>query len=336
MPTNSAPADAASDSEAELLPGPLPGWEEVWDGITCRHTPVQGDCKDGWCCIPPGCFVKGSPIDELGHPATVENQVAVILTRGFWIQQYEVTQAQWTALALHNPSGPFVAEQGGDCTDDPRCPVGNLTWFEAVAFANLLSEKQQPPLAPCYALTGCTGELGHKMVCESVALTAPTLYECESYRLPSDAEWEYAVRASTRTAFYSGAIVPGAGGPSECEPYAPLVDIAWYCANSGRSTHPVGQKHPNAWHLFDMTGNAAEWVHDVENGKAPPPGPLQDPGGDLSLYAYRKARGGSAIGWPTVLRSAASIGYPWTSPRPTRGFRLVRTMSSNAGQPDGG
>jgi formylglycine-generating enzyme required for sulfatase activity len=332
----SAPADAAPDWEAEQFPGPLPGWEDVWDGITCRHPPVQGDCKDGWCRIPPGCFVKGSPLDEIGHPATVENQVAVILTRGFWIQQYEVTQADWIAMALHNPAGPFMYQAGGDCTGDPRCPVGNVTWFEALGFANLLSEKHDPPLSPCYMLVGCTGELGSEMVCQSAALTTPTLYECEGYRLPSDAEWEYAIRASTRTAFYSGDIVLDAGGPSECEPYAPAGDVAWYCANSGDFTHPVGQKRANAWHLYDMAGNAAEWVHDVEDGKAPPPGPLQDPGGDLPFYQYRKARGGSAIGWPTLLRSASALGYTWGYRRPTLGFRLVRTMPPNEAQPDGG
>ena len=98
-------------------------------------------------------------------------------------------------------------------------------------------------------------------------LTAPTLYECEGYRLPTDAEWEYAVRASTKTAYYSSDIVPGAGGGWTCESYDPLVSIAWYCANSGNFTHPVGQKYPNAWHLFDMTGNAGEWVTTWTPGK---------------------------------------------------------------------
>ena len=74
------------------------------------------------------------------------------LTRAVWVQQHEVTQALWTSQGLPNPSGPFPDGSGGDCTDDAQCPVGNLTWFEAVSFANTLSEAHDPPLPACYQL----------------------------------------------------------------------------------------------------------------------------------------------------------------------------------------
>lgn len=309
------------------LPGPLPGWEQTFDGIQCEHPPVQADCVNGWCRIPPGCFIKGSPLDEVGHPAKKEDQRAVTLTHGFWIQQYEMTQAQWATLANDNPSRAFPAEPGGDCIDDPQCPVGGVNWFEAVAFANLMSTTHDPPLTPCYVLSDCTGSLGHAMKCGSITLTAPNLYQCNGYRLPTATEYEYAVRASTTGPFYMDA--PNSSipiGPTSCEPWSPATDVAWYCGNSERFTHPVGQKRPNAWHLYDMLGNAYEWVNDEDNGQAPPPGPLTDLGGQLSTFTSRMIRGGAATTWPTLLRSASSLGASWDFSFPQHGFRLVRTI----------
>src|SRR5437773_2036349 len=73
---------------SSLLPGPLPGWEEQRDGITCTHPNVVANCKDGWCQIPAGCFVKGSPLEEWGHPAYIEEQRAALLTHAFIIKQH--------------------------------------------------------------------------------------------------------------------------------------------------------------------------------------------------------------------------------------------------------
>ncbi len=94
--------------------------------------PIVAECEGGWCRIPPGTFIMGSPEDEWGHPARSENQVQVTFTRGFLIQQEEMTQREWTALGLPNPSGRN-ADGTGDCLE-PECPVGNVTWFEAVAW----------------------------------------------------------------------------------------------------------------------------------------------------------------------------------------------------------
>jgi formylglycine-generating enzyme required for sulfatase activity len=92
------------------------------------------------------------------------------------------------------------------------------------------------------------------MACTSISLSKSVIYDCEGYRLLTDAEWEYAVRAGTRTPFYNGDITEHAV-PDDCHPEVNLERIAWYCYNSGGKTHQVGQFQPNAWGLHDMGGN---------------------------------------------------------------------------------
>jgi formylglycine-generating enzyme required for sulfatase activity len=87
------------DSEVPFeLPPATSGWEEARDGITCRHPAVVADCKDGWCRIPKGCFIMGSPESEWGRGLNTENQTATVLTRPFVMQQAESTRGQWEAL----------------------------------------------------------------------------------------------------------------------------------------------------------------------------------------------------------------------------------------------
>jgi len=283
--------------------------------------PIVADCEGGWCRIPPGTFIMGSPEDEWGHPARSENQVQVTLTRGFLIQQEEMTQREWTALGLPNPSGRN-ADGTGDCLE-PECPVGNVTWFEAVAFANRPSGAESLP--QCYELDGCTPGLGEGMACAYIALTTETLYDCEGYRLPTEAEWEYGVRAGTSTAFYSGEITEY-DVQSDCNPDPNLQRIAWYCYNAGGTTHPGGQKEPNGWGLHDMSGNAFEWVHDHYTPRGYGEGPLVDPDGDLVDEPFRVHRGGGFNVWATTCRSADHLHGSWDGRGPGGGFRLVRTL----------
>jgi formylglycine-generating enzyme required for sulfatase activity len=287
---------------------------------------VQADCNDGWCRIPSGCFVKGSPETEWGRARYPEDQVSVIFTRDLLIQQHEVTQGEWTARGLPNPSTDLPLDKAGDCTDDAACPVGNVTWFEAAQFANMLSVAHMPPLSTCYTFDGCIGEMGTGMKCTAASVTTTSVYDCDGYRLPTDAEWEYAARAGTRTAFYSGDITPH-GNDNYCYgPEPSLEGIAWYCSNSGRFTHPVATRGPNAWMLYDMLGNAEEWLHSPQTGNPPPAGPLHDPGGEISQKDFKMRTGGSVIAWPALVRAADRLSYDWRSRTATLGFRLVRSL----------
>jgi len=136
------------------------------------------------------------------------------------------------------------------------------------------------------------------------------------YRLPTEAEWEYAARAGTTTAFYNGDITQ-----EYSDPIDPNLDaIGWYGGNSGSTTHPVAQKQPNAWGLYDMSGNVWEWCQDWYG--AYPDNASVDPGGpsDASL---RVIRGGSWFNYARDCRSALrNYDYP-SARRSSVGFRLA-------------
>ncbi len=129
--------------------------------------------------VPAGTFTMGSPDDEPGH-CKDERRHRVRITRGFWMGETEVTQRQYRALMGKNPS--YFTACGGDC------PAENVGWLDAVRFANALSRKAG--LGPCYEITP-----------SSVRFEGPG---CQGYRLPTEAEWEYAARAGTTAPFWNG------------------------------------------------------------------------------------------------------------------------------------
>jgi formylglycine-generating enzyme required for sulfatase activity len=267
----------------------------------------------------------GSPESEWGHAPVAEVQVAVTLTRPFMIQQAEATQGDWMAAGLPNPNAD--AADAGACVGDAQCPVGNVTWFEAAAYANLLSERHDPPLAPCYRLVSCAGALGEGLHCSTAESTSPTVYECEGFRFPTEAEWEYAARAGTTTAYYSGALVEYGDyvrNFSNCNADPNLERIGWYCFNSGGAAHPGKQLEPNAWGLYDMAGNLNEWNSDWFDGaSATSP---SDPGGTVETRDWRNIRGGAYFGWASLCRMANTSERQWGYRHPSTGFRLVRTL----------
>ena len=207
--------------------------------------------------IDPGSFTMGAPTAELGREPN-EVQHDVTLTDGFYLAETEVTQAQWEAVMGTNPS------HFSGCDD---CPVEWVSWHDAVDYCNALS-----------ALEGL--EPAYEVKCPYVNWDQ----SANGYRLPTEAEWEYACRAGSTTAFYNGGI-------TETQCSDPNLDqIGWYCGNSAWTTHEVGQKLPNAWGLYDMSGNVYEWCWDWRGDY--PLGPVTDPVGPSSGN-MRVMRGGS-------------------------------------------
>ena len=312
--------DSGSDAAADLDSDS----DVLWTEGNCEHPKVEKNCRDGWCSIPSGCFIKGAPPEEYGT-GPIESQVQITLTRPFQIQQHPFTYGEWTALGLDLPD----VDSGYECRNQ-MCPLAYVNNFEAWLLANLVSERHIPPLPPCYELNGCTGEMGEGVICKSVKLTAPTLYECQGFRLPSEYEWEYAARSGTKTPFYSGNFAPDTtpAKAATCNVEEALESIAWYCANSGEKTHEVGTKIFNQWGLHDVIGNVLEITNDPVRS-ARPQDPLEDPGGSLVDYRFRTARGGDFNSWATILRVAFGL----TVPVDARGVgvRLVRTGTENPG-----
>jgi formylglycine-generating enzyme required for sulfatase activity len=175
--------------------------------------------------IPPGTYRIGCTksqrkvCDDDEKPAH-----DVMLPQPFLMGKTEVTQGLYEQIMGSNPS------RFSDCGSS--CPVEKVSWYDAVAFANALSEHLGLP--QCYAISG-----------ENVTL--PSGLSCGGFRLPTEAEWEIAARGG-QDLRYSGSNSADA--------------VAWYLDNSGVKTHPVGQKQPNGYGLYDMSGNVWEWVWD--------------------------------------------------------------------------
>ena len=239
--------------------------------------------SEGFVRVIAGTFLMGSPLNEKGRNDD-ETQHRVTLTKDFYLMKHEVTQAEYHALMGKNPSS------------SPRCgancPVDMVSWKDAITYANKLSEKEG--LSRCYDWPDGTWA--------SIRFLKP----CNGYRLPTEAEWEYAARAGTTTA-YAGA--------------SSINAVAWYRANSDSKPHPVGQKKANAWGLYDMLGNVDEWTWDWYG---PYSSNATDPTGPRSGN-QRVTRGGTWLNGDWQVR-VAHRSYSEGLYDNRIGFRLARTV----------
>ena len=230
-----------------------------------------------------GTFMMGSPEDELGAGGD-ETRHKVTLTKGYWLGKYEVTQAQYEAIMGENPSRFKGADQ----------PVESVSWNDAMGFCEKLTEREQ---------------------------AAGRLLKGYEYTLPTEAQWEYACRAGTMTAFNNGTnIETDEEVYGECPNLDPL---GWYWCNSESKTHPVGQKRPNDWGLYDMHGNVMEWCLDakVRYPETPVVDPVQE-----DTEPYYAVRGGSYSYYDDGAkrcRSAARSVRLNTSTSMSLGFRVA-------------
>jgi formylglycine-generating enzyme required for sulfatase activity len=234
--------------------------------------------------VPAGGFMMGSPTSEENRDSD-ESQHRVEITQGFYLSATEVTQAQYE-LVMGSNSSKF---KGVDR------PLERVSWLDAVQFCNKLSVREG--LAPAYRISG-----------SSVTWDAMA----NGYRLPTEAEWEYACRAGTATAYHTGG--------SEAD----LARAGWYSGNAGSETHPVGKKAPNAWGLYDLHGNVWEWCWDWygEYGS----GTQRDPQGAAD-GSERVIRGGS---WRNDARHCRSANRGRDDPSDAGdnlGFRVARSSA---------
>ena len=250
-------------------------------GIPVNHHPVSSSTINSirmeFILIPVGEFDMGSPTREKRRKLWESPVHRVTIEKPFYLGMYPVTQEQWQKVMGNNPSY-FKGE---------KYPVENVSWSEIQVFFRKLNAMENTD--------------GISRI----------------YRLPTEAEWEYAARAGTATAYFFG------------ENESKLMEYAWFLENSGLETHPVGLKKPNPWGLYDIYGNAGEWVQDeyhISYKGAPENGRAWESSFPSVSTPVRIRRGGGWNGNAGCCRSAEKLFAVQDKRLNSLGFRAVRKV----------
>jgi formylglycine-generating enzyme required for sulfatase activity len=256
-----------------------------------RQTTPERPIPENFVRIPGGSFTMGSPASEQVQVGPyyinyTESPQRLITVGPFYMGRYEVTQKEYQEIMRTNPSN-FKGD---------NLPVENVSWIDAVNYCN--GRSQREGLTPAYTINR-----------ENITWNR----NANGYRLPTEAEWEYACRAGTTTAYNTGASISNNTG--------------WYEGNSAGSTQPVGQKPANAWGLYDMHGNVWEWCWDIWDQNSYSSGmPTTDPVG-VSSGGSRVLRGGSWNSNALLVRSACRNAAGTNHWENNMGFRIVRNAN---------
>jgi formylglycine-generating enzyme required for sulfatase activity len=226
--------------------------------------------------IPAGTYQMGAPSSDTESSQNEKPVHTVNITRPFLLSRHEVTQELYVSLTGTNPSSN---------SGNTSAPVERVSWFDAVSFCNKLSDDEG--LSRAYDASNI------------MTLASP------GYRLPTEAEWEYAARAGTTGSRYGT-----------------IGDIAWYAVNA-TSTKTVGGKTANAWNLYDMLGNVAEWAND--NYVTYPSATVTDPT-TATVTTNSVARGGGYTRASSYIRATQRFPYERTATSAELGFRCARTI----------
>ena len=270
----------------------------VYTSFVCMTAVLAGDNEleqiaGSMVFIKGGCFSMGNTFDGGDKD---EKPVHKVCVDNYYLGKYEVTNRQFAVFlndvnkrnvnrelwfTINEKEHCYISGDIGDYRITPGYedhPVACVSWHGATEFVEWVSKE--------------TGD---------------------NYRLPTEAEWEYAARSGGGQEKWSGT-----------SHESKIGEYAWYTDNSGDKTHPVGKKKPNAFGLYDMSGNIWEWVQDWHEDSYYKKSPVNNPGGPLKS-TNRVVRGGCCDNHPKVLRAANRVGYTPVGRGFDIGFRLART-----------
>ncbi len=256
----------------------------------------------GFVLVKAGSFIMGQAAEESEQDADVL-QHTVVLTNDFLMAKYELSRADWKKFLDRDPS-VFMYP-----STNANLPADGITWYDAAEYCNARSTAEG--LTPCYAIDKQRKDPNNKDPYDDIKWTVTCNFSAAGYRLPTEAEWEYAARGGQLGKGYA---FSGGSDPDK---------VAWHYNNTEKELQPVGQKAPNELGIYDMSGNAWEWCWDWYGEY--PAKTVTDPAG-VSSGDSRVMRGGGCGHYPAEARC---INRDWNSPIgwvEYISFRLVRTV----------